>query len=195
MQIHYCYQCNSRVDSDHAFSVDNKVYCKKCADELSSDDYFVKSEGIPPRATPSLGMQRVTPSKMGRKTPTKVPMRSPPRGTAAGTGEKGPPRTSRTGIRPASPAKGTSIRPRTSTPGAEAAHGESRSNIASAKRLNPDSRKARASSNNSMVLGLAIAAFLLISAAIVMMFFGKNIYGANPPAGNTSTSKSAASPK
>jgi len=109
MQIHYCNECNSRVDSEHAVTVDEKVYCKKCADGLSSDDYLVKTQGIPSRSTPSHGMQRLTPTKTGRKTPTKIPMHSP----ATTHSGKTPARGSKYGMKPASPARGMSNRPAT----------------------------------------------------------------------------------
>src|SRR5580698_235220 len=106
MQIHYCYQCNNRVDSDSAVTVDEKFYCKKCADGLSSDDYLSKTEGMaPPRSTPGRGIQRLTPTKMGRKTPTKMPMRSPPKGTSTVSSGKAPARNSKYGMTPASPSR------------------------------------------------------------------------------------------
>jgi hypothetical protein len=211
MQIHYCYQCNSRVESDTAVTVDEKVYCKKCADALSADDYFVRTDGLPlGRATPSRGIQRLTPTKTGRKTPTKAPMRSPPRGTSSANSGKTPVRGSKYGMKPASPAKGTAIRPgtpakgspirRTPTksirPGSDAKEVVNESTAQNPPgQSGPDSRKVRAASSSAMVWGLAIVALLLIAAACVLMFFGSHVSESNTRPENTTTSTQPAEKK
>ena len=103
MQIHYCYTCNKRVDSDDTVTVDDKVYCRACAAKVPAGD-----DDLPlSRATPSRGMQRRTP---GHKTPAKPAGASSP---ARGTQSPAPTRagSSKTNIRPATPAKGVSTRP------------------------------------------------------------------------------------
>lgn len=100
MQIHYCYTCNKRVDSDDSVTRDDKVYCRACAAKISAPD-----DDLPHgRATPSRGLQRRTPANKTPGKPSNTPMRGSqsPISAPARTGN------SKTNIRPATPAKGMS---------------------------------------------------------------------------------------
>ena len=97
MQIHYCYTCNKRVEDDDTVTRDDKVYCRACAAKVPAAD-----DDLPlGRATPTRGLQRRTPTNKAPNSPN-----SPARGS-----QTSPPRSSKTNIRPATPAKGAPTRP------------------------------------------------------------------------------------
>lgn len=98
MQIHYCYTCNKRVEDDDTVTLEDKVYCRACAAKVEVADDLPLG-----RSTPARGLQRRTP---GNKTPARPGPSSPGRGS-----QTPPPRSSKTNIRPATPAKGVTTRP------------------------------------------------------------------------------------
>jgi hypothetical protein len=203
MQIHYCFTCNSRVDSDEAVTLGDKVYCRPCANKAPGAD-----DNLPAgRNTPSRGLQRRTPGKPGSHSPARgVQTQSPARSSkyglkpATATPPSGSGTPARTGMRASSgnaipvrasggntPPRGSgghtlpARRPSGGNPVLKSQESGRREPVRESRSASDEQRQPR--SNNTLIWVLAGVALLLAGIGAALIVSGNTI--TRPPSSAT----------